>query len=330
MIGLAPQVNEDELVVDVLRREDGGYDLTVTESSPGGLGQIETIVREIQRQPRRFLDGLEFALEHCPREQTATHLLAVARAAAHEAGGAIAEAFEQVRAVSGFSELEAARTQLQEAVQSRGFPAQRRLIVAVMNKLIRPATGPASDRLIHRLNHAWRRRSRRLGISVPLRTFAYSCAHHPGIGPFLAEYFETLGGEPPTAPQIFAQVQQLLFETCEDSCPECLNQRGRFYDSGFPSRALARAWLGLEIQEVSLEAHPHDWHECARARLRAAGRVRLVAGPAYLAVLAEGLPRFFVEEIDLEALRVPVSVARIEQAADRTSVVLHIPDFVHG
>src|SRR5205085_1525437 len=51
MIGLAPEVDEDELAVDVLPREDGGYDLTVTESSPGGVGQIETIVREMQRQP---------------------------------------------------------------------------------------------------------------------------------------------------------------------------------------------------------------------------------------------------------------------------------------
>jgi hypothetical protein len=36
-----------------------------------------------------------------------------------------------------------------------------------------------------------------------------------------------------------------------------------------------------------------------------------------------------VEEINLESLRVPVSVARVEQAADRLSVVLHIQDFVN-
>jgi len=81
MISMVPQVSEDELTVDVLPRNDGGFDLALSESSPGGLGQIETIVREIQRQPRRFLDGLEFALEHCPREQMATDLNSVARVA---------------------------------------------------------------------------------------------------------------------------------------------------------------------------------------------------------------------------------------------------------
>jgi hypothetical protein len=329
MISLAPNVSEDELVVDVLRRSDNGYDLTVTESSPGGLGHIETIVRKMQRQPRRFLDGFEFALAHCPREQSATGLLSIAQAAAFEAGG-IATAFDQVRSATGFVELEAAKNQLQAAIQIRGFPAQRNLVVSVVSKLLRPATDLTSDRLIYRLNRSWRRRCCKLGFAVPLRTFAYTCARHSKIGPFIAHYFQSIGGELPTESQIFAQMQQLLFETCEDSCPECLDQRGRFYDLGLPSRALAREWLGIEIQTVSIDDFPADWQDRARRILRSDGRVRLVAGPPQRSILGEALPRFFVEEMDLESLRVPVSIAKVEQAADRIAVVLHIPDFVNG
>ena len=330
MISITTQVSEDDLVVDILRRPDNGYDLTVTESSPGGLGQIETIVREMQRQPRRFLDGLEFALNHCPREQIATDLRAVSRAAVSKTGSSIATAFDEVRMASGFAELEHAKGELQKALQLEGFTARRSLVVAVATKLLRPATDSTSDRLVFRLNRSWLRRSEKLGIAVPLRTFAYTCARHSKIGPFIANYFQTIGSESPTEPQLFAQLQQLLFETCEDSCPECLNQRGRFYDLGLPSRALAREWLGIEIQTLSLEANPSDWHDLARQILRSEGRIRLMAGPVYRAALAEALSRFFVEEIDLESLRVPVSVARIEQVADRISVVLHIPDFVNG
>ena len=330
MIDLTPQVNEDELVVDVLLRPDAGYDLTITESSPGGLGQIETIVREMQRQPRRFLDGLEFSLNHCSREQASTNLQAVTQSVACEPGAEIAIAFEQVRSAAGFAALEEAKRQLQSALQARGFPALRGLVVSVVNKLLRPGSEAQSDRLIFRLNRSWRQRSQKLGIAVPARTFAYTCASHPKVGPFLRRYFESIGGEAPNPPQLFAQVQQLIFETCEDSCRECLNQRGRFYALGLPSRALAREWLGIEIQTVSLESFPGDWQDRARQVLRNVGRVRLVAGPLDMPALAQALPRFFVEEIDLESLRVPVSVARIEQAADRISVVLHIPDFVNG
>ena len=330
MVSLAPQVSEDELVVDVLLRPDTGYDLTVTESSPGGLGQIETIVREMQRQPRRFLDGLEFALNYCAREQTATDLLAVVQAAAREPGAAIAAAFEQVRGSAGFAALEEAKGQLQSALQDRGFPALRGLVVSVVNKLLRPGSAAQSDRLVFRLNRAWRRSCQTLDLAVPLRTFAYTYASHPKVGPILLQYFQSIGGESATAPQLFAQMQQLLFESCADSCPECLNQRGRFYELGLPSRALARAWLGIEIQTVLLDTHPGDWQDRARQVLRSEGRVRLVAGPTQKAALAQDLPRFFVEDIDLEFLREPVSVAQVEQAADRISVVLHIPNFING
>jgi hypothetical protein len=330
MVSLVPQVNEDELVIDVLPRPDAGFDLIVGESSPGGLGQIETIVREIQRQPRRFLDGIDFALGFCEREQASADLLAVVQLVARAPENEIPSAFDQVRAASGFAQMEEAKRQLQAALQANGFTATRSLVVSVVNKLLRPGSSPRSDRLLFRLNRAWRRRSEKLGIAVPVRTFAYTCARHNRIGPFLARFFEELGGELPSEPQLFAQLQQFLFESCEDSCPECLNQRGRFYDLGLPSRALARGWLGIEVQTIELSAEGGDWRERARHILRVEGRVRLVAAAAQRAELAAGLPQLCVQELDLVSLRVPVSVARIEPAADRLAVVLHIQDFVNG
>jgi len=330
MISMVPQVSEDELTVDVLPRNDGGFDLALSESSPGGLGQIETIVREIQRQPRRFLDGLEFALEHCPREQMATDLNSVARVATQKRDSGIANAFDQIRNVAGFNELDAAKESLKHHLQSRGFSGQRRLIVSIVNKLLRPGTNASSDSLVFRLNRLWTRCSRKLGISVPLRTFAYTCTGHLQIRKFLSNYFEGIGGEPPTDPQLFAQIQQLLFEGCKDSCPECLNQRGRFQDLGIPSRSLAREWLGVEIQSVSLKEHPYDWQEHARKILRDEGRVRIIMAVSEKNAVADSLPRLCVEEIDLESLRVPTSVAKIEQVGDELFIVLHIQDYVCG
>ena len=80
---------------------------------------------------------------------------------------------------------------------------------------------------------------------------------------------------------------------------------------------------------MSLEKNPSDWYELARQTLRSGGRVRLMAGPVQRATLVKALPRFFVEEIDLESQCVPISVSRIEQVADKIFVVLHIPDFVY-
>jgi hypothetical protein len=329
MVSLAPQVSEDDLVLDVLVQPDGGFDLSITESSSGGVGQIETIVREMQKQPRRFLDGLEFALNFCSREQSAANLLAAANEACKPLS-AIQAAFSQVRIAAGFAALQEASELLRMALQAQGFSADRSVVVSVVNRLLRPGSSNVSDRLIHRLNCAWQRRSIRLGVSIPARTFAYTLAQHPKVGPFLRSYFESIGGETPSTPQLFAQLQQLLFESCPDSCPECLNQRGRYYDLGLPSRGLARDWLGIEIPEVSVEAATSEWLDITREVLRQNGRVRLVASPTQRTTLAQALPALTVAALDLESLQVSVSIARIEQSADCIAAVLHIPDFVNG
>ena len=330
MLSLSQDITEGDLVVDVLRRSDSGYDLIVSESSPGGLGQIETIVREMQKQPRQFLDGFEYALNHCPREKISTDLLAVTKTAAYDSGSDIKIAFDTIRVSSGFEELEEAKSQLQSALQERGFSSKRNMVVSLVSKLLRPGTDSDGDKLLFRLNRMWRNSCKKLAIKVPLRTFAYTCACHTKIGPFVSSYLEAIGGEVPEPAQLFAKTQQLLLDTCEDSCPECLDQKGRFYDLGLPSRALARYWIGIEIPRISLDLNPADWETKAKEALRTEGRVQIEASPSQRGALVAALPKLVVEEIDLESLRATVSLARIDQVADQTVVVLQIPDFIYG
>ena len=333
MVSMAPQVSEDDLVVDVILGHSGAKEILVTELSPGGLGQIETITREIQRQPHRFLEGIDFALHYCPRQETTTNLLAVLESAVVEAqtGGDLAYAFAAVRAATGFVEIADAKTNLCTALQSRYLPATRSTVVAVVTKLLRPASSVATDSLVMGLNRAWRRQAERFGLVVPLRTFAYCCVHYEPLRRRLRTFFAGLGGgETPSDPQLYAQLQQLLFDTCEDSCPECLDHPNRFNDFGMSSRALAREWLALEIEEVSLDSCPEDWPERAHEVLRQRGRVQLVASASRRAMLAQGLPGIVTTEIELSELRVQISLGRVTQSGGFTRAMLFIRDFVNG
>jgi hypothetical protein len=332
---MAPQVSEDDLAVDVVRSTGTPIQILLTELSPGGLGQVETITREIQRLPRRFLDALEHALTHCPREKTESDILSVvaiaAAASKKEKEARLVDAFNLVRGASGFLESEQAKSKLCLALQALGFAPVRTFVVAVITRLHRPASSRETDRLMRLLNHAWNRRSGRIGLEIPLRTFAYACTCHRFLRPVLENLFASIsGGEQPRPMQIFVQLQQLLLEPCRDSCPECLDQPARFYDLGRPSRALALAWLALKIEEVSLDVNPDDWPARARDLLRQHGRVRLTASEHRRNALADGLPPLIAAEIDLEALRVPLTVTRSNQVGTQTSVVIQIPDFVHG
>ena len=332
MVRMSPQVAEDDLVVDIVFAADAPCEILVTELSPGGVGQVETIAREIQRQPRRFLDAIEHAIIHCPREKAIDDLLAVASIAARESktGGPMADAFGSVRLASGFSEAEQARVELCSAIQGLGFPGARSFIVAVMTKLLRSASSSVTDRLTHFLNGAWTRANRRMGVAIPHRTFAYASTRQRRLQPILEAFFSSIsGGEPSTLTQIFAQLQQLLLEPCRDSCPECLDQPGRFYDFGRPSRALALSWLGLDIEEVSLEIYPNDWLERVRDILRRHGRVRVTASPHLRGALSDGLLPLIATEIELEEIRTPVTINAVEQRGNNMSVIMQIRDFVH-
>ena len=328
MLSLSQDISEDNLVVDVLRRKDNGYDLIISESSPGGLGQIETIVREMQKHPRQFLDRVEYALSDCPREKMSANLLGVAKVAAYENGSDIQTAFDIVRGSSGFEELEQAKSHLQSALVSRGFSSKKSMVVSVASKLLRPGTDFNGDKLLFRLNRMWRNSCKKLAIKVPLRTFAYTCACHNKTGSFISNYLRSIGGDDPEPAQLFAKTQQLLLDTCEDSCPECLDQKGRFYDLGLPSRALAVYWLDIEIPRISLDLA--DWETKVIEALRSEGRVQIEATSSQRSILVAALPKLVVEEIDLESRRATVSLSRVEQITDKLVVLLQIPDFIYG
>jgi hypothetical protein len=58
--------------------------------------------------------------------------------------------------------------------------------------------------------------------------------------------------------------------------------------------------------------------------------VRLTASESRRSTLADGIPPLIAAEIDLEALRVPLAITSVDQRGSQTTVIIQIPDFVHG
>jgi hypothetical protein len=332
MCCMSDQVTEDDLLVDVLRA-DGGAEIFVTEQSSGGLGQIETIACEVKRRPRRFLDAIEHALRQCPRRDASADLLSVLETTVSEArtGGALAKAFKRVRSASGFEELEEAKNSLRSALRLCGIAARRSTVVAVAVKLLRPSSTNVTDVLTCGLNRSWRRHSGQIGLQIPLRTFAYLCTSYAPLRRRMGTLLEGISlGPAPTDPQIYAQIQQMLLEICDDSCPECLDQRNPFNDFGKPSRALTRGWLALDVEEVSVDENLANWIAQAQEILRKRGRVCLTASEKRRAALAQGLVPLLNAELAVCALLAPVFISGVERLSGLVRVTLQIKDFVNG
>lgn len=334
MCAVSEQVAEEDLSVDVLPADmEGDLQIIIAEESSGGLGQIEAITREINRNPRRFLDAIEFSLSRCPQETQNTDLLAVLDALMAEppAGGSLTEAFSGVRSAVGYAEQFQAREALRAALQSRGIPARQRSVVSVMMKLLKPGSSQPTDALFRALSQSWTRHSRRLALRIPTRSFAYLCASYPPLRRRLRDLFAAIGvGDMPTDQQLYAQIQQMLLEVCRDSCPDCLDQPNRFNDFGKPSRSLARSWLSLDIEEISLDEYPDDWTARSRQVLSARGRVRLLARGPNISDLSRGLFSLVNQELDAAGLRMSVTVVGVQRRGPVLRVTLQLKDFIYA
>lgn len=327
---MSEQVSEDDLAVDVING-DAGVDIFISELSSGGLGQAEAVVREVKRNPRRFLDAVEFALKNCSRAETAADLGALAQRVVSEAreGGPLWDAFTGWRAASGFSEQEDAAAALRAAVNADGTVPRRSLVVSIASKLLRPGSSGVTDALIAGLNRSWARASSRLGVQIPMRTFAYLAASFAPLRRRLDTIFLATGATTaPSDAQVYVQLQQLLFERCEDSCTDCLDGSPFEADYRKPSRSIALQWLDLQIPRVSI-TEP-DWTLQALQSLRTSGRVCISAEENAAAELSRAVLAITSQELDREGLFIPIMVHEIRRSGGLINVSLRTRDLANG
>ena len=326
---VSDQINEDDLMVDVISIEEKS-EILLTEKSSGGLGQMESVVREINGDPRYFLDGLEHALASCPRESWSANLNAVIKCAhkEHRAGtGALSAAFNDIRNAQTMSALEQAKSSLVAAMHNRGLNPQRSNISAVSMKLLRPGSSKDTDTLTFFVNESWQRHSQKIGLEIPIRTFAYLVSSYPPSQRRLINLFRRVYNVAPSFPHLYAIIQQLLFDSCEDSCPDCLNNPNYFNDFGKPARSIALSWLFLHVAEVEVREKDNKWMSRTRDALEKEGRVCLVAQMDERDLLIKKVVPLFFEELNVQSYRESVHISQIERSGGRIRLTLNIRNF---
>jgi hypothetical protein len=325
-------VSEDDLMADVVWTEDGGAEVYITELSPGGLGLIEQIWRRLREDPSQFTDGLDHAIDHCPRCANTEHLLGAVAASRNRSGPRrVARAFRAVRAARDLAAAERARRQLARALRAEGLAASRDGIVSLLIRVLGAGSSPTTDSLFHGLNRLWRRREADLGVAIDARLFAYLCVTRGGVRRVLRDRIRQVGGgRTPTRRQLFALAQQMILLGCLDSCPECLDQPNRFAPRFRPSRALARFYLGHGGVEISVDANPTNWPALVRSELAASTVVRLRVGPALIAAVTTALVDLLAEEVEAGFLLLPIRVRRIDLEGADLILTLDLRDATHG
>ncbi|MGU3656005.1 protein DpdJ [Methylobacterium fujisawaense] len=340
VLALAPDISEDDVVVDLVAEPTDGPDAGgpavaayLTETGPGGLGQVESVVARMRAEPEAFEDAFRRALDHCPREATSAMMLHVA-GAARRAGprrndpDGVARALRRVRDARGHHDAAEARRVMGIALDAAGVEPTRDALAAVVGRLARPGSGPVTDALARGLDRAWRRCERRLGMGVDPRVFAYLCAERAGLRRRIVAFLRDLGGVAPVDHQVHAVVRDTLLPGCVDGCPECLDHHHRFDGLAPPSRDLARRWLRLRVTRIDAGLGL-GWLERAREVLRDEGRVAVVADASLGPHVGRGLQILLAGSVERDFVMAPVSLAGVSRTPDGWTVLLRLRAAAH-
>ena len=327
---VSEQVGEDDLSVDIATIEGRNFVL-ITEKSSGGLGQIQSIVSKIKEDPIFYLDAVEHSLEFCPRESWARNLFVTAKCAHQEHCariGKLSSAFKEIRNSSNTAHLSECLKKLVEALRENGIDSRREQVTAVTMKLLRRGSNESTDGLTYALNKTWQKHSQQIGLEIPIRTFAYLASSYKPSERRISAFFKREYGTQPEASQLYATIQQLLFEGCSDSCPDCLNNPNQFTDFGKPARNLSLDWLSLGVTKIKVTKDTTVWSKEVIQILRDKGQVCIVASTEFENLLTQNLQTFYFEEIETSNYSEAVHIKEIRRTAGKLMVTLQIRDLI--
>lgn len=171
-----PQIDPDDLMVDTDPgpTESGeirpNAQLWITEANPGGNGLIEQVVEAIATRPEHFYRRVEAALRPSEFEQIDLQM----RDYVQRIGGSAPElpweeTTQAVRSASSTQEARQSLLQLRQFLSEQGHAVFHGYISALSNRLLRPDSPRALDRLLAELLDRWQELESRLGVEVDAR-----------------------------------------------------------------------------------------------------------------------------------------------------------------
>nr|WP_276516424.1 protein DpdJ [Streptomonospora nanhaiensis] len=172
-----PDAQDTDIIVDVEKEHSPGTPATIwlSETSIGGLGVIENLVRFYSDDPRRFWSLVRKSLQPNEYEYVDATLTRLLQHVVHDSpSGAAAKAVQRLRAAQSAEESDHALRQLRDAWTELDGPPQHSAIASLSTRLLRPGSGPDTDAAALGLVRAWDRLQQRLGIEIDARIIAYT------------------------------------------------------------------------------------------------------------------------------------------------------------
>jgi len=273
----APDAAGESLLADVVSNpteDPGGFEVWITESTPGGAGAIQGIAQTIGEDDQLFFSLVSAGLEPADRELATDSFLSVLGLVSDTSPHAdkdLQYLIDRVRSAGSHDESVASFSEFSTGLKKCGVLLHPSILTAVNLRLLKPGSGPASDRLQYQLSEQWANSEALLGFALPPRVFGELASHSNAYDADLRSVFRLSGR---LSPEVrFQHLVPLLWSSPSELRTEALESYNPYRDSGYRDRTLWKALYSSATPVIDLT--DPNWRERLTAALGSTGFVDL-------------------------------------------------------
>ncbi|MDI9641479.1 hypothetical protein QM565_37975 [Geitlerinema splendidum] len=336
---LCPQFDAVELILDIdpgvrfrngsLRESQspdaaaipsGVEEIWITESTIGGGGVIEEILRRYAADPANFFRLASSALEPSDFEIVDSELTRLLELT--ETSAEVAEAMANVRSATGYGELKQASDRLRNVLSSQGILVTHPVMTAINARVLRPGSNPETDKLLLDLIRLWHEEEERLGIEIDARVFAYVVSNDDQLDRALLH----LGLVQPNPYWRFQAIYGLLWSRGNILRSRALSSYNPFAVLPDADRELLLDVLQVNEHQVWLD--DPDWREQVEEAFKRGVSVSLIARPDARGDLKLAILGLAAEPVELGFLQVYPQVEGVQRHPRGFAVRLRVREAV--
>jgi hypothetical protein len=283
ILSLCPEIDADGLVVDIdagprepddVLADQPAAEIWISETTPGGNGQIEEALRQFAEDPRRFYSLMTAALRDNDFALSDYQLQRFLSLVVEEdLDGNLAMATDGFRDAYGASESHRAFSVLRDTLAAEGFVTFHAFMVALANRVLRPGSTRESDNFFLDAVRRWSAEEERLGVELDARVLAYRLSRRDDIDTALS----FAGIDTPTVNPDqwrFGVIYGLLWPRGPQIRQAGLHLYSQFTDLPAPEPLLLTSFLAQENALIDIE--DDQWHAECLARLADTGSATLI------------------------------------------------------
>lgn len=323
-----PEASSDDLAIDLDPgpRPSGSPsadpdEIWVTETTLGGGGVLEEILRRFAEDPRRFFRLAESALAASDFEIVDAELRRVLELL-HE-DPELSARFTAVREARDHAGLQASVEEVRAALRDRGVQVTHAVMAALHARVLRPASDEHTDRLLRDVVTRWTAQEERLGIEIDARVFAYLESARTELDAVLGRLD---AGAEVSREWRFRVINGLLWPRGHIARSVGLSTYHPFHPLPEMDRHLLLDLLRADTAEVPV-VDP-EWRELVTEALRSGRAVRLTASDAGASDLKRALLDLGTRPVELDFLQFFPQVEGVSRGPSGFAADLYMPEAV--